>query len=52
MIAARTLPESAERPLSGKQLSVSIVRNWPISDRLFAPNRSFRSKLRNLTVMV
>jgi hypothetical protein len=41
MIAARTLPESAERPLSGKQLSVSIVRNWPPADRLAPPNLPF-----------
>src|SRR6202162_998296 len=52
MIAARTLSESAERPLFGKQLSVSIVRSWPPAVRLFALNRSFRSTLPNLTVTV
>jgi hypothetical protein len=41
-----------ERLLSAKQIDCCIDRSWPISDRLAAPNRSFRSKLPKLTVLI
>ena len=41
-----------ERPLTGDHLGNVTGDFWPISDRLFARNRSFRSKLSNLTVTV
>jgi hypothetical protein len=38
--------------LSGGDISAVTGRKWPFSDRLFALNRPFRSKLPNLTVPV
>jgi hypothetical protein len=41
---------SREWRLSGKQFNTMTGKYWPISDRLAAPERSFGSKLPNLTV--
>src|SRR5271167_3986462 len=51
-----SLPQAAngrsEWPLPRGQFDPPNFRSWPISDRLCALDRSFRSKLSNLTVTV
>jgi hypothetical protein len=41
-----------QRQLNAGDTSEVTGRKWPISDRLAAPNRSFRAKLPNLPALI